>query len=62
MKNLEIVNETDYLLVRNDLFLINEVAKKINTGVFKSFTFKINEKVHLDFYDFPEKIYICNNK
>ena len=61
--NLEIVNETDYQLTKEDLFIIEELSNKRNLGVFTSIVFKLNDKVHLDFLDFKEGIVIiCTNK
>ena len=60
--NLEIVNETDYELLKNDIFIINELCRLRKSGLFKSMVFKLNEKVHVDFLDFrKEYINICKN-
>ena len=56
--NLEIVNETNYQLTKEDLFIIEELSNKIVLGLFTSIVFKLNKKVHIDFLDFKEGIVI----
>ena len=62
--NIEIINESkNYKLIKEDLFIIEELCNKRTLGLFTSIIFKLNNKVHLDFIDFKEnKVLICDNK
>jgi hypothetical protein len=60
---VEIKNEsTGYELTKNDLFIITELANKRNQKLFTGITFKLNDKVHIDFVAFSNnKVIICDN-
>jgi hypothetical protein len=63
IKNIEVVNETKYILTQNDNFIMHELLWKKLSKLFTSTTFHLNKNIHIDFIDYDlGKIYICKNK
>jgi len=60
---VEIKNESsNYKLTKNDLFIITELASKRMLKLFTGITFRLNDKVHIDFIEYSKnQVIICDN-